>query len=239
MPSYDAVQHAHSKGVFHRDLKPANILLARTGVEMTPAELATAARIADFGLARLADEDARVTATDAIVGTPAYLAPEQAAGSGDLAIGAASDIYSLGTILYELLTGSPPFVSDSILDTLQMVRQQAPAGLRKQRPSIPADLEAICLKCLEKRPTDRYATSQALADDLQAFLRSEPVAARPVSTLGQLIRWRRRFPSAGSHFVGAAAGLGGWSDYRHVAVEKCQSAPRHCGSTQPDALGRI
>ena len=184
-----AVQHAHDRGVLHRDLKPANILLeppASSGHGPAP-------RITDFGLAKLLDGSADETRSGAIVGTPAYMAPEQAdARAGE--IGPPTDIYALGVILYELLTGVSPFARETPFLTMRAVREEEPVRLRRHNRSIPRDLEAVCLQCLEKRPAARYASATALADELDRVLRNEPVHARRVSRLERLVRWSRRNP---------------------------------------------
>src|SRR5262249_23610308 len=154
-----AMEAAHQKGIIHRDLKPGNVLLAADG---TP-------KITDFGLAKRLDEDSAQTRTGTVVGTPSYMAPEQAEGRTK-ELGPISDVYSLGAILYEMLTGRAPFRAGSVLDTLQQVRTQEPVAPIVFSPSTPRDLETICLKCLQKDPARRYASAAALADDLGRFL---------------------------------------------------------------------
>jgi WD40 repeat protein len=189
-----AVGHAHERGVLHRDLKPANVLL--TDDPGPPPALTP--RVTDFGLARLLDADPEAgaapgTRTGAVVGTPCYMAPEQAAGRGK-EVGPAADLYALGAILYELLAGRPPFRGESDLDTLLLVQAEEPVPPGRLRQRLPRDLEAVCLKCLEKEPRRRYASAAALADDLERFLRGEPTVARPVGRAGRGWRWCRRNP---------------------------------------------
>jgi serine/threonine-protein kinase len=161
-----AIDFAHRQGILHRDVKPSNILIDETG----------RARLTDFGLAKFLDQDTR-TGTGAILGTPSYMSPEQAAGR-NRQIGPASDIYSIGTVLYALLTGAPPFVSDSPMQLALMIMEQEPKSPRSIQPKIDRDLEMIVVKCLQKPSDLRYATAGALADDLDAYLRDEPIAAR-------------------------------------------------------------
>jgi hypothetical protein len=173
---------AHLKGVVHRDLKPANVLLAE---DCTP-------KITDFGLAQKQDETGQ-TVSGAILGTPSYMPPEQATGRKD--VGPRSDVYSLGAILYELLTGRPPFKAATSWETMQQVRYHDPVPVRQLQPQVPRDLETICLKCLEKEPARRYATAAELADDLHHFLAGEPIRARPVGFFERGIKWARRRPA--------------------------------------------
>jgi WD40 repeat protein len=180
-----AIHAAHEKGVIHRDLKPANVLLDADG---TP-------KITDFGLAKRTDTDRGQTRTGAIMGTPSYMAPEQAAGKGK-DIGPAADVYALGAILYECLTGRPPFRAATDLDTILQVVSDEPVPPSRLQPTTPRDLETVCLKCLEKAPAKRYAGAQALADDLRRFLEGEPIQARRVGLLERTWKWSRRRPAA-------------------------------------------
>jgi len=200
----DAVQHAHSRGVLHRDIKPSNILIDEAESEEdcdiepdgnpTPVSLARVARIADFGLAKRIDNNAGDTRTGSLVGTPSYMSPEQAEGNHDT-VGTATDIYSLGAVLYELLAGRPPFHESTIVATLQAVQQKDPMPLRRYRPNVSPDLESICLKCLEKNPDSRYASAAALRTDLQRFIDGEPVFARRITQVERFGRWCRRNPA--------------------------------------------
>eukprot|EP00913_Durusdinium_trenchii_P028499 g26727.t1 len=178
-----AIHHAHQQGTLHRDLKPSNVLI----------DAEDRARITDFGLAVRIDGDSRLTLSGQAVGTPPYMPPEQAQGKRGL-IGPASDIYSLGAVLYELLTGRPPFRGATSVETVRQVIDDHPVSPRLLNSSVPADIETICLKCLEKEPHRRYATAQFLADDLQRYLEGKPILARPVSRVARLWSWCRRRP---------------------------------------------
>jgi serine/threonine-protein kinase len=177
-----AVQAAHTSGIVHRDLKPANVLLTLDG----------SPKISDFGLARRVDGETALTRTGVPVGTPSYMAPEQAVGSA--IAGPAVDVYALGAILYEMLTGRPPFLAETSAETIQQVIVQDPVSPSRLNATVPRDLETICLKCLRKEPMDRYVNAAALADDLYRFLRKEAIAARPEGRLERLVRRVRRRP---------------------------------------------
>ena len=199
-----AMEAAHQKNILHRDLKPANIFLMPT--EETPGvpiedRAGKSARyfpkIGDFGLAKKleAADAAALTHSGAIMGTPSYMAPEQASGDSS-AMKPAVDVYALGAILYELLTGRPPFRAATVLDTLQQVIHQEPVPPSRLNAATPRDLETICLKCLQKEPGKRYGSARALADDLERFRKGEPILARPVGWLEVSWRWCRRKPAA-------------------------------------------
>ena len=180
-PIARAVQRTHESGILHRDLKPANILVEHA----TGRPLVT-----DFGLAKLQNADLTATKTGDVFGSPPYMPPEQAKSAGDAT--AASDVYSLGATLYHMLTGKPPFQAASVLETLRLVVETEPVPPRELNPAVEKDLETICLKCLEKDPTRRYASAEVLANDLRRFVRMEPIAARPIGRIGRISRWCRR-----------------------------------------------
>jgi tetratricopeptide (TPR) repeat protein len=183
-----AVHAAHQQGVVHRDLKPGNVLLTTEGT----------LKITDFGLAKQLESDpgqGAQTRTGEVMGTPSYMASEQAAGNSKL-IGPATDIYALGAILYEMLTGRPPFRAATAMDTIMQVLHEDPVAPRRLQNKVPVDLETICLKCLAKDPGKRYAGAGALADDLERFLAGQPILARPTSWWERALKWVRRRPAA-------------------------------------------
>jgi WD40 repeat protein/serine/threonine protein kinase len=198
----EAVHFAHGKGLLHRDLKPSNILL----------DAFDQPRLTDFGLARPFSTDSELTRTRQVVGSPAYMSPEQALGRAE-ALGVPSDIYSLGAVLYHLLTGRPPFQGDTVNEVLLQLQNTEPIAPRRLNPSVPADVETICLKCLEKTPSRRYATAAELAGELGRFLRREPILARPLGLLSRSWRWcgRNRALSGAllALVIAFSCGLGG------------------------------
>jgi eukaryotic-like serine/threonine-protein kinase len=180
----EAIHYAHGQGILHRDLKPSNVLI----------DSRDEPRITDFGLAHRLDGDLELTMTGQVLGSPNYMPPEQA-GARKGKVGPQSDVYSLGAMLYHLVTGRPPFVGEGLSDTLAQVLQDSPASLRLFNPTLPRDLETLCLKCLEKEPEKRYPTAQSLAEDLGRFLRGEGIHARPINRLEKARRWCVRKPA--------------------------------------------
>lgn len=189
----EAVQYAHERGVLHRDIKPSNILIDKNGDVL----------ITDFGLAKRVNIDSNLTQTGQILGTPSYMPPEQAMGIQAL-MGPACDVYALGAVLYELLTARPPFAAATPIETIQQVLDQESVSPRLLNGVIPRDLETICLKCLEKSPSQRYRTPLELAEELKRFSQGVPIVARPLGRIARCWRWCRRNPVAAVLFTGAA-----------------------------------
>jgi WD40 repeat protein/predicted Ser/Thr protein kinase len=198
----EAVAYAHQRGILHRDLKPSNVLIDANDQP----------RIVDFGLAKslpgsqLSRLNPQLTLSGQVLGSPSYMAPEQASGQAR-AVDARTDVYALGAILYELVSGRPPFEAETALATFRLVVESEPVSPRLLNPRLPPDLETICLKCLEKEPRRRYATARALAEDLGRFLRSEPILARPLGPPGRTWRWCRRKPVVAGLSAGMVAAL--------------------------------
>jgi hypothetical protein len=192
-----AVEAAHRAGIVHRDLKPANVLLAADpsapGADGSTPIMSLVLEVTDFGLAKRLGQAEGLTQTGAVLGTPSYMAPEQAQGKRD--IGPSADVYAIGAILYELVTGRPPFKAESHLETLEQVRTQEPVPPSRLQPKLPRDLETICLKCLEKAPGRRYGSAGELAAELGRYLGGEPITARPESRLERGLKWARRRPA--------------------------------------------
>jgi len=209
-----AVQHAHERGILHRDLKPANILLGERGEPL----------ISDFGLAKWLDTTSDLTRTLTVFGTPGYIAPEQAKVSA-ANLTPAADVYSLGAILFDLLTGRPPFSGEHALAVIQQASEQPAPRLRSlsHNSGIDRDLETICAKCLEREPRARYHSAGDLADDLERWLEGRPIAARPVSAPARVLRWSRRNPAVAAMValllaLGAAVGIMAWEQGVHTPV---------------------
>ncbi len=211
-----AMHYAHEHGVVHRDLKPANVLLTQSGVP----------KITDFGLAKRLESDSGQTRSGAILGTPSYMAPEQARGEIH-AVGPLVDVYALGAVLYELLTGRPPFQGANASETIVQVTCEEPMPPSRWQTALPRDLETICLKCLQKEPSRRYADAGALAEDLRRYLAGEPILARPISAFERGWRWCRRNPRLAVVSALAVALLIAWavtSTFHYYRIRDEQAA---------------
>ncbi|MFL5340411.1 MAG: WD40 repeat domain-containing serine/threonine protein kinase, partial [Gemmataceae bacterium] len=193
-PVTDAVAYAHANGVIHRDLKPGNVLLDAAAGQP---------RVTDFGLAKRADTDSSLTQAGQVMGTPSYMSPEQAEGKNEQ-VGPLADVYSLGATLYCLITGRPPFQSASVVDTLKQVVDRDPVAPRSLNPAVDRDLDTIVLKCLQKKPEQRYGSAVALGADLQRYLDRRAIHARPVGDVEKLLRWCRRNPLVAGSLAGVA-----------------------------------
>lgn len=244
-----AIHHAHHQGVVHRDLKPANILLASGGRESPEPATSEDSRpplalvfpkIADFGLALYQDEGPNQTRTGEVMGTPNYMAPEQAQGRrGD--VGPATDVHALGAILYELLSGRPPYLAATGVETLMQVSFEEPVSPRRLRHDLPQDLETICLKCLRKLPRQRYGSAFELAEDLRRFIEGMPIKARPVTALERAVKWARRRPLSASLLAGlVVVTLVGFAavTFALVKTREAQQKEAHHRQAAEEALDR-
>ena len=219
-----AVHHAHQRGILHRDIKPGNILLDEAGEP----------HLVDFGLAKLVARDSAITRTSAVLGTPSYMSPEQAAGRAR-EITTAADVYGLGAVLYDLLTGEPPFAGGTTLETVRAVVEREPRRPSLLNPAIDRDLETICLKCLEKEPARRYGSADALADDLDRWVRREPILARPVSAMERIGKWVRRHQARAAMIalgIVMLAGVAIFSTWMNVRLSSAQRTIAQQGETR-------
>src|SRR2546422_1065739 len=187
------VHYAHEHGILHRDIKPGNILLDKNGEP----------HLTDFGLARLIEQESTITNSFDVLGTPSYMAPEQAAGHTK-ELTSAADVYSLGAVFYQMLTGQPPFAGGTTYETIRMVLETEPRNPRLLNPKVDRDLSTICLKCLEKDPQRRYSSALALAEDLERWLRREPIRARPTGLFTRGRKWLQRNPTTAFSVVSLA-----------------------------------
>jgi serine/threonine protein kinase/WD40 repeat protein len=223
-----ALDYAHGRGILHRDLKPSNVLIDAAGQP----------HVTDFGLAKRLTDDSHITLTGQVFGSPGYIPPERVS-SGKVETDRTGDIYSLGAILYFLLTGRAPFVGESVDATLAQVLTDEILSPRKLNPGLPADLETICLKCLEREPARRYPTAADLADELDRFLRGEPIRARPVSPLEKAWRWSKRNPITSCLGVGVVVLLVAFIAYSLVSSNRIRLEARHARLAEQDARSEL
>ncbi len=227
-PVARAVHDAHKHGVLHRDIKPQNILIDSE---------TDSALVADFGLAKLNEQEDELTRAGEVMGTPQYMSPEQATDSAKVT--AQSDVYSLGATLYHLLTGRPAFQAATPIETLRQVLDTDPVAPHDLNPAIDQDLNTICLKCLEKDPDNRYASAESLADELHRYLNGEPILARPLSPAGRLWRWSRRNPLVATLSIVAFVGLSGGLITTTVAYYKTEAAYQRSEESLRQALDTV
>jgi tetratricopeptide (TPR) repeat protein len=223
-----AVAHAHAHGVLHRDIKPSNVIVDAEGLP----------HVTDFGLARRMVDPSGLTLAGQILGTPGFMAPEQA--SGDPAqVGVAADVYSLGAVLYQVLTGRPAFMGANLLEVLRQVAETEPVAVTLLNPTVPRDLETIVQKCMNKDAGRRYASAAALADDLERFLRHEPIRARPIGAAGRLVRWVRRNPAVAALAGTVAALLVAVASVAVVSAARIERARRAEVAQRMEAEARL
>jgi serine/threonine protein kinase len=227
----EIIDYSHKNGIIHRDLKPENILFSHPLQETSQTSSITknppVVKITDFGLAKCLTTDSQMTKTGVMLGTPHYMSPEQIPDSGE-AVSFASDIYALGVLLYQLLSGRLPFASSNMLQILKMLREDDPIAPRQHVAEIPRDLETICLKCLMKKPSDRYLCAQDLAEDLNLFLQDEPIHAKPLNGWQRAVKWARRKPLLAG-YISITLCLYGL----HIFAMLVLHLPRHQGLFHP------